>query len=350
MSCDDPLPAQLARLLDELAGADAAAVLDEARAHARDRVRARLAEELTRRMLEQLPTAQPSRVSNVPPAPPAARDAGPRVAAPKGRDSAPTAPVASARASGASPRPDELAPSTAVYVYAVAEAGAGPPTEGIRGVGDAAVRVLTSDATGLEALVSDVPLEQFGDEALKHNLNDLPWLSAAALRHEATVEAAMAGTTLVPLRMCTIFRDDDAVREMLAREAPALAAALARLRDAHEWGVKVIADTDMFAASLVREREAASAVPARPAAGQGADYFAALRRDRATREEVAAELDRTIRQVHDAVAALATDVRLHPASSRELSGYEGDMVLNGAYLVPAERTDELRALTRALAD
>jgi hypothetical protein len=333
MSTDDPLSGRLARLLDELARSDAAVVLSEARERARVRVRERLTDELARRMLEQMSDEPMPRESAGRSAPPAEH----------------AAPGQSAEASVAGARRDERSSATAVYVYAIAEAGAGPAAPGMRGVSDAPVRVVTSEATGLQALVSDVPLEQFGDDALKRNLNDLPWLSAAALRHEGTVEAAMAETTLVPVRMCTMFRDDDGVREMLARDEPTLAAALGRLRDAHEWGVKVIADIDAFAAAVRRDETRAHARPD-PATGEGAGYFAALRRDRATREEVAGELDRRARQIHDAVAAIATDVRLHPPSNRELSGYEGEMVLNGAYLVPGERTDDLRALTRSLAD
>jgi hypothetical protein len=236
-----------------------------------------------------------------------------------------------------------------VYVYAVAEADPSAARPRMHGIGDAPVRVVLSEATGLCALASDVPLEEFGDEALKRNLNDLPWLSTAALRHEATVETAMADTTLVPLRMCTIFRDDAGVREMLAHEQPALAAALARLRDAHEWGIKVIADAETFAAAVAPDAANGTAMGAAEA-GEGASYFAALRRDRGAREEVARELERRAREIHDAVAAVATDVRLHPASNRELSGYEGEMVLNGAYLVRSEHTDELRGLARSLAD
>jgi hypothetical protein len=37
-----------------------------------------------------------------------------------------------------------------------------------------------------------------------------------------------------------------------------------------------------------------------------------------------------------------------PAQNRELSGLEGDMVLNGAYLVERDRAADLRALVAAL--
>jgi hypothetical protein len=359
MSEGDPLPAPLGRVLDELAKEDAAAVIDEARASAREQVRARLADELARRMLEHIgaeTTPHTPRGASARPAAP--DDPG---AAPDAPGAAPEAPAAATDAPRADPAPaahqapsprDDSAPTMGVYVYAVAEAATGgPAVAGMRGIDDAPVRAVTSEAGGLQALASDVPLDQFGDEALKRNLNDLPWLSATALSHEATVEAAMAEATIVPLRMCTIFRDDDGVREMLEREAPALTAALARLRGSQEWGVKVIADGNAFAGAVARDNDRVSAAQAEPVAtGEGAGYFAALRRDRVTREEVGAELDHRTRQIHDAVAALATDVRLHPPSNRDLAEYEGEMVLNAAYLVPADRTAELRALSASLAE
>jgi hypothetical protein len=236
-------------------------------------------------------------------------------------------------------------------VYAVVAPGAG--AVGLApGIGGAPVRILESEPDGLRALVSDVPLDEFGDDALKRNLNDLEWVSATAVTHEAVVEAAMPDATLVPMRMCTIFLDEDAVREMLRREAAPLGDALARLRGAHEWGLKVIADRDAFAAAIAEERD-----PAAPAgghlgdrSGEGAGYFAALRLDRVVREEIAAELDRRTREIHESIAALSTDSRLRPPTSPELGGYEGDMVLNGAYLVPAARTGELRARAASLAE
>jgi hypothetical protein len=309
----------LERLLERLAREDAAGLLDEARAAARDRVRAELTDELARRMRERIADAAPS-------AP----------ARPK-TDAAPPAP---------DPAP---AGATGVYVYAVVAPGAAPA--GLpSGIGGAPVRVLEAEREGLRALVGDVPLDEFGDDALKRNLNDLSWVSATAVAHEAVVEAAMGEVTLVPMRMCTIFLDEEGVREMLRREAGTLNEALARLRETQEWGLKVIADRDAFAAAIADE----SAAPGRgdpvEPGGEGAGYFAALRVDRVAREEVAAALDRRTREIHESIAALSTDSRIRPPSNRELGGYEGDMVLNAAYLVPAARTDELRARAASLAE
>jgi hypothetical protein len=327
VSESDAARRSLERLLERLAGEDARGLLDEARAAARERVRAQLTDELAQRMLDRI--------------------AGEHMAA--GRGAGGTAPAAAGEPAETTSSPDRTG-ALGVYVYAVIAPDGGAVGLG-GGIGDAPVRIVESEPDGLRALVSDVPLDEFGDDALKRNLNDLSWVSATAVAHEAVVEAAMRGATLVPMRMCTIFLDEDAVREMLRREAAALGEALARLRGAHEWGLKVIADREAFAAAIADEGDAqGSAQGGLGGSGEGAGYFAALRLDRVAREEVAAALDERTREIHESIAALATDSRLRPPSNRELGGYEGDMVLNGAYLVPAARTDELRARAASLAE
>ena len=52
--------------------------------------------------------------------------------------------------------------------------------------------------------------------------------------------------------------------------------------------------------------------------------------------------------VHARVQDWAVDAVTLPPQNRELSGYEGDMALNGAYLVEADRVDGLRELVAAL--
>ena len=47
-------------------------------------------------------------------------------------------------------------------------------------------------------------------------------------------------------------------------------------------------------------------------------------------------------------ARMVFAARVRPAQNRELSGHEGDMVLNGAYLVERDRVEDLRALVAAL--
>jgi len=226
-----------------------------------------------------------------------------------------------------------------IWAYGIVPAEAAPSV-GASGVAGGAVEVLTEGA--LSVLVSDVPGEDFDAEPLRANLNDLEWLARVAREHEAVLDEVVAQTTVVPLRLCTIFADRDAAGHMLERERAPLAEVLARLEGRQEWGVKLLVDGDRLAATAAPASE-----PARGEGG-GAAYLARRRQERQAREEgrsVAAEL---VDEVDGALRAHAiAAVRLRP-QNRELSGHTGDMLLNAAYLLDADQVDELRAIAAEL--
>ena len=81
------------------------------------------------------------------------------------------------------------------------------------GLGGSDVDVV--DHRGLQAVVSTVRLEEFGEEGLRRNLEDLAWLETVARGHDAVVQAVAAHGPTAPLRLATICLDDDGVRARL---------------------------------------------------------------------------------------------------------------------------------------
>ena len=195
------------------------------------------------------------------------------------------------------------------------------------------------EAGPLAALVSGVALAEYGAESLRRNLNDFQWLERVARAHEAVLEQALAGATLVPLRLCTIFEDEEAVRAMLRARAADLIAALDALAGREEWTVKLLADR----AALERAaRDDAPAPEVAAAAGSGAAYMLGRRRDREVREQAAQLAARLAEDVHARLRADAVDAVIGRPQNRDLSGHEGEMLLNAAYLVDREAVGRLR--------
>ena len=194
----------------------------------------------------------------------------------------------------------------------------------------------------LALLCSSVPLSEFGEEPLRHNLNDLAWLERTARAHEGAIEGALAQTTVVPLRLCTIFSDEAGARRMLEDAASALTAALEALHDRQEWSVKLLLDRERLEDAL-REPAAEAGEP-----GSGAAYMLLRREERQLREVVDRRAAELAEDVHARLQERAADARVRPPQNRELSGHEGDMVLNGAYLVEREQAGGLRELVAEL--
>ncbi|WP_162834698.1 GvpL/GvpF family gas vesicle protein [Amycolatopsis circi] len=208
------------------------------------------------------------------------------------------------------------------YCYAVAEFAEENPVAGMTGLRDRPVSAISG--TGLTALVSPVPEEEFDESALQANLEHLPWLEEIARAHNAVVDEASRRTGVLPLRMATIYRDEHRVREMLAEHSAQFSAALNRVRDHAEWGVKVFAS--------IRD-SGAPETPAEPPA-DGRSYLRQRLRQRQARDARTDEAASVAERIERELTQLSADIHRHRNQDPALTGRTDRNVLNLACLVP----------------
>ncbi|WBB66140.1 GvpL/GvpF family gas vesicle protein [Micromonospora sp. WMMD812] len=184
-------------------------------------------------------------------------------------------------------------------------------------------------AAGLVAVVSTVPLAEYGEEALRRNLEDLAWLERAARAHHRVVDALTRAGAVVPARLATVHHDDGRVAASLADRRDDLAALLDRLTGRGEWGVK-----GYVVPGTATPRAEETAGPGRVGAGgAGAAYLRRRRAQLTAREDGQRAAATAAGEVHEALARHAVAARRHPPQDRRLSGAPTAMALNGAYLV-----------------
>lgn len=234
--------------------------------------------------------------------------------------------------------------SLGCYVYCIVPAGDVPGLGGLAGVDPSSDVGVVTDGP-LTAIVSRVSLEQFGAEALRRNLEDLPWLSRTARAHDAVLTRALGADAVVPLRLCTIFADEAGVHDALVREQGCLLEALTRLRGRAEWSVKGLVDTRALTAAA---REHGAALAEKEAERPGRAYFARRRLERAALDEGRPIIERAAEEAHAALEAEAAAATRLPPQDRQLSGRSGEMILNGAYLVARSRAAAFAALAEGL--
>jgi Arc/MetJ-type ribon-helix-helix transcriptional regulator len=195
----------------------------------------------------------------------------------------------------------------------------------------------------LGAIVSRVPLAEFGEEPLREHLSDMEWLERTARRHEHVLEQTARGGTPIPMRLCSIYRDETGVREMLERESDALRQALVHLRDKAEWGVKAFADLDAV------EPEPA-AEPTGLGSGDGAAYMQSRLTQRRRREEAWARMEEACEALHSELSGVAVEGITSVPHRPEVSGHELPMIFNASYLVADGDRDVFRRELARLGD
>jgi Gas vesicle synthesis protein GvpL/GvpF len=240
-----------------------------------------------------------------------------------------------------------------LWVYAVAErvpAAGVDQAAAVGGVGGGQVRTVT--AAGLTAIAGDVPLEEFGEAALRRNLEDLAWLEETARAHHRVIEAVARRCPVVPMRLATVYRGEASVGAALAERRDDFRAALGRTSGRKEWGVKAYAAGPAKAGTdpgPERGVQGGQSEHGAERGGAGAAYLRRRRSELSAQRDARRELMASAELVHARLSRLAADSRLHPPQAPQLTGTSAKMLLNAAYLVDEQRDEDLTAAVRALA-
>jgi hypothetical protein len=224
-----------------------------------------------------------------------------------------------------------------IYLYAVARGLPPHALDGEPGLADQPLRSL--ELAGLQAVLSDVDLADFGEEGLRRNLEDLGWLEQVARRHDDVVSLVAGHAPVAPMRLATVFLGEESLRERLHEWAAGLHAALDRVEGCQEWSVKVFVDT----AGIDDGAGTTGTSSGGATSGPGAAYLQRRRQQLTAQERAQEEAARVGDAVHEHLSGGVVASRRLPPQDRRLGGYEGTMVLNAAYLVSAAGGDTWRA-------
>jgi len=186
----------------------------------------------------------------------------------------------------------------------------------------------------LAALVSEVSLEEFGEEALKNRLKDAKWLEYRLRHHEWVVEAFMRGGTVIPMKFATIFNTEERLTERLLGLYETLRELMGKLQGKEEWGVKAFCDLRYIQATVETEHERTKQLKAQ-LAGQppGTAYLMRKQREELITRQTDQLLSRHLESIYQRLTRLSHEAKLNLLTPHELTSRKHEMVLNAALLV-----------------
>lgn len=196
------------------------------------------------------------------------------------------------------------------------------------GIGGEQLATVTHE--GHAAIVSTVDLDEFGEDGLRRNLEDLDWVRDVAFAHDDVVREVARFGPVAPLRLATVFLGQGSVTERLEEIGPDLAAVLDRVDGRSEWSVKAYSERGPGATA--GEGRAAS----------GRDYLARRRQEAQDKESASQQHVEAVEALHSRLAGIAVAGRHLSAQDRQLGGYTGEMLMNAAYLVGDEDAERFR--------
>ena len=171
----------------------------------------------------------------------------------------------------------------------------------------------------LHAVVGSVDAAAFGESSIASMLGDLADIEPIGRAHHEVVATIAADSPVVPLRLATIYPDDETVGALLAEHHAELTELLESLRGTQEWGVQVYLRPAVGAA-----------VPAGVTVGGDGGGSTGPHQPWLEAEASANQVDRVLSDI-------AIVSRRQPAPYLRPGSVCGWMVLNGIYLLDADR-------------
>jgi hypothetical protein len=334
---------RLAAAMAQLIGSDVEELIAAARVEAREQVRVLLVDAMTEAMLDRACVLGANARTGGGPAVRAGERPAARAGFPADAEPAATTDAKPAATADTAPEP------TGFYLYCVVPAGTKLPA-GLGGIDSAHSPGLIRHER-LAAVVSQVPLADFDEDRLRERLADMDWLERTARTHEHVLDTIGEQATLIPMRLCSVYRNKRGVIDMLAREAPALEDALEQLEGKTEWGVKVFANPNAGNGSgHSTDGDPDPADPADPpdSTDSGTSYMLRRQTEHNRRRDGDQRLHEICVTIHARLAELATAAITSAPQRPEVSGHPGEMLLNGVYLIENHQRDAFLGLVDAL--
>jgi hypothetical protein len=243
--------------------------------------------------------------------------------------------------------PTAAATETATYLYCIVHrknsAGKAPARVPAGLPGAEPPRVVEL-GDGLGIVVATVRLEQYGSEAIERGLKDLDWVSACAVGHESVVEHFGHNATVVPMKLFTLFKNDERALAHVRKTRSSVSRIVSRIAGHEEYGVRVSFDESRARSLAAQRAEKRSQSESNTS---GAAFLLAKKYAQDAARELTERARHEVDDVFDARGRLASDSRRRPPASAGVATRR--MLLDAAFLVPRARVAQFRAHAKQLA-
>ncbi len=194
----------------------------------------------------------------------------------------------------------------------------------------------------IEAVVSEISLEEFGSEEIqKKAAEDLEWIKEKALMHEKVIEITMNSRGLIiPMKFGTIFNDREGLISSLKKDYLKFKNLLRSLKGKEERSVKVYLKSKLFeneikkSSPIIQKRlEEIKSLPA------GRQYFLEEEVNEMAKKEARNSINNYIPLFLERLKGLAEELKENKILGKELTQRNDPMIFNGAFLVKKEKVD-----------
>ena len=241
-----------------------------------------------------------------------------------------------------------------LYLYCIRDKIENDTADPIKGI-DGKVNVYPLVCRGLEAVVSDVSLEEYNSEELARRAkDDINWIKEKATAHEYIIEEMLRKNEkmlrLIPMRFGIIFKKKAGLEETLSKDYLKFNKILDRISGKQEWSLKIYLKDRSIIERTIKENNAVIKEKRKEmdSLSEGMAYFMEEEMNNIISEECDNELDSIIKYIYKSLEKHSADSVNNKILQRALTGKREEMVFNAAYLIPDVNIEIFKKDTEAM--
>jgi hypothetical protein len=219
--------------------------------------------------------------------------------------------------------------------------------------GDGKVQIILYQ--DLEAIVSEVSLDEFGSEEIQKKAEEnLDWIKEKAQIHEEVIEQAMVNANskiipVIPMQFGLIFKTIEKLQEPLKNNLEKFRKSLEYLTGKQEWGVKAFMNQKVFEEllekgnpELLAKKKETESLP------KGMAFFAKKQTAAIIDEIVEKELYKITNEINESLSQLAANFNKAKILEKDFTGMTEKMILNNFYLLEESKLNDFQKKVKEL--
>lgn len=196
-------------------------------------------------------------------------------------------------------------------------------------------KIQVNEIDGLASLVS---LDEYGHPTIDKNIEDLSWLKTKAETHMDILQSIMKHSMIIPMKFCTIFYNNEKIKNVLEENYDQFYSALTYLADKEEWSFKVYLNKKEFTEKYLENLK--NQVNVAPVS-KGAAYFKKQKIESEMKEQIEREIDKFAQVIYNELEQLYINHKLNKNIGSEITGKKDEMILNVSVLIDDKAKEKM---------
>jgi hypothetical protein len=191
------------------------------------------------------------------------------------------------------------------------------------------------------AYVKQVSPDEFSEENLNKNFNDLPWIEIHARNHIRIIGEVMKSSIVIPFKFGTIFNSEESLGNFIQKYASSLNENLKNIKGKEEWSVKIYCNYKVLNEQITElsedvrnlEQEISKSKP-------GKSFLLKRKKVELVEKEVAKVVQLSGQVCYEEVKSFSALTQVNSLLSSEHSDRKDSMILNISCFVNQVSVDE----------